>query len=215
MLISRIVSLFAGALLSAVILRKKDTGPSRSDLEEVQKKFTEDLAQHDSRLQGLRQELETMATSATVSPDAAVLDLTARLAELQPKIEAMARQLAQKPDADMGELAARISQLQPKIEAVAAELAPKFDRRINELAVQVDTLRQIVSGQDQKLQATNKVVVAIEQLLTSKMAEFDQRLEMQGRTLQAMNSSIAQSDGLLERVLDLVQAAPQSAGEPR
>ena len=219
MFISRILTLLAGALIGAVIVQKKEDAPAgtpwRTDLEDFEKKFTEHLSARDSRIEGLRQQFEAIVSDLAAKPDGAVADLTARLAELQPKIEAMARQLAQKPDARIDELAERIGRLQPKIEAVAAELAPKFDRRINDLAAQVEGLRQTVTAQDQKVQATNQVVIAIERMLNTKMAEFDKRLEAQGRTLQAMNSSIAQSDELLERVLDLVQTAPPSAGEPR
>ena len=77
----------------------------------------------------------------------------------------------------------------------------------------VEDLQKRVSAHDQKLQATDQVVVAIEQLLTSKIADFDQRIEAQERSLLAMNSSIAQGDELLERVLDLVQnLSPLPAG---
>lgn len=217
--ISRILSLLAGALIGAVILQKKEDAPAgspwRTELEELQKRFTQHLSAQDSRMEGLRQQFEVMVADLAAKPDGSVTDLTAQLAELQPKIEAMARQLAQTPDNRLDELAARIGQLQPKIEAVAAELAPKFDRRINELAAQVDGLRQTVGAQEQKLQATNRIVIAIEEMLSSKMAEFEKRLEAQGRTLEAMNSSIAQSDELLERMLDLVRTATVSAGEPR
>jgi len=233
--ISRILTLLAGALIGAVVLRKKETSrtegtPWRADLEELQNKLTEHLTTQDGRLDDLRQQSEAIVAEASSRSSEPAADLTARLADLQPKIEAMARQLEQPPDGRIDELAVRISQLQPKIEALAVELAPKPDPRVDAISLRLDAvesktipqiqgqvadLRQAVSAQDQKFQAANRVVIAIEQMLTTKMAEFGQRLEAQGRTLQAMNSSIAQSDELLERVLDLVQAGPQSVGEPR
>jgi chromosome segregation ATPase len=231
---SRILTLFAGALISAVILRKREASPAggtpwSADLEELQKRLTEILTTQDGRLDDLRQQFEAMVAEASARSSEPAADLTARLADLYPKIEAMARKLEQQPDRRIDELAVRIGQLQPKIEALAMERAPRPDPRVDAVSARLDAvesntiaqlqgqvaeLRQAVVAQDQRLQAANKVVIAIEQMLATKMVEFDRRLEVQGRTLQAMNSSIAQSDELLERLLDLVQAGPQSAGEP-
>jgi prefoldin subunit 5 len=207
--ISRILTLLAGALISAVILKKRENSnpaatPWSPDLKALESKFLERL-------------------------DARDTELTARLAEFQPKIEALAVELAVKPDSRIDDLAAQLTRLQPKIEALAGGLAPKFDPRVDDLAAQMATLQPRiealaaglasveakVSVHDQKLQATGQVVVAIEQLLTSKIADFNDRIEAQGKTLQAMNSSIAQGDELLERVLDLVQNLTPGAAEPR
>ena len=209
MSISRILALLAGALISAVVLKRKENSnagakPWRTDLDELQAKFTQQLDSRDN-------------------------ELAARLAELQPKMEALAVELTTRPDGRIDDLASQLTRLQPKIEALALELAPKSDPRVDDLTVRlaaveskahmtadkVEDLQERVNTQDRKLEATNQVVVAIEQLLNSKIADFDQRIEAQGRSLQAMNSSIAQSDELLERVLDLVQNLSPLPAESR
>jgi chromosome segregation ATPase len=196
--ISRILTVLAGALIGAVVFRRRESAgagarPWSTDLEALQSKFTRQLDSRDTAL-------------------------AARLAEFRPKLEAVAAG----PDARIEELAAQLTRLQPKIEALAVELAPKLDPRVDELSARlaaveskanstqsrVDHFEQKLDVQDQKLQATNQTVVAIEQMLADKMAGFE-------RTLQAMNSSIAQSDELLERVLDLVQSLTPVAAEPR
>jgi chromosome segregation ATPase len=205
---SRILTLLAGAFISALVLRRNDSKPGeapwRPELEDLHKKLQTHLDVRDA-------------------------ELAARIAGFQPDIRALAAELNATPDTSLDELAGRMAQLQSKIEAVATGLA-KPDPRLEAIAVRmiaaeartaaieakVGDLEQKAGTQDQRLQATSKVVVAIEQLVTSKIAEFDQRIESQGRSLQAINSSIAQSDELLERVLNLVQniSAPAETRAP-
>jgi chromosome segregation ATPase len=238
--ISRILTLLAGALISAALLKRKENSnagakPWRTDLGELQAKFTRQLDSRDNelaaRLAEFQPKMEALAVELAVRPDGRIDDLAAQLTRLQPKIEALALELAPKPDPRVDDLAAQMARLQPRIEALAAASAPKPDPRVDDLTVRlaaveskahttadkVEALKERVNTQDQTLQATNQVVVAIEQLLNSKIADFDQRIEAQGRSLQAMNSSIAQSDELLERVLDLVQnlsPVPAESREP-
>jgi hypothetical protein len=163
--------------------------------------------------------------------------LAAGLAKPDPRTDSLAARLSAVESRPVPEAA---PQLDPRVDGLdarlaamearpAAEAAPKPDPRVEAIAVRltavesraaatdgkVAELEQKVGTQDQRLQATNKVVVAIEQLLTAKIAEFDQRVESQARSLQAMNSSIAQSDEMLERVLDLVQNLSPAAPETR
>src|SRR5690348_10070244 len=103
MLFSRIVTLLAGALVSAVVLRwkddaKADDAPWRPELEALHKKLLGHLDTRDA-------------------------ELADRIAGFQPRIEALAAELNLTPDGRIDELAAGIAQLQPKIEALAAGLA--------------------------------------------------------------------------------------------
>src|SRR5689334_6549199 len=116
MLFSRILTLLAGALVSAVVLRWKDDSkgneaPWRPELEDLHKKLLVHLDTRDA-------------------------ELVARIAEFQPRLEAMAAGLNVAPDGRIDELAARITQLQPKIEALAAGLA-KPDPRMDSLAARL------------------------------------------------------------------------------
>jgi septal ring factor EnvC (AmiA/AmiB activator) len=120
------------------------------------------------------------------------------MTQLQSKIEAVATGLA-KPDARLEAITARMNAAETRTTAIETKVAD---------------LEQRLGTQDQRLQAASKVVVAIEQLVSSKIAEFDQRIESQGRSLQAINLSIAQSDELLERVLNMVQSISAPAEPP-
>src|SRR4051794_32911386 len=100
---ARIVTLLAGALVSAVVLRWKDESkgneaPWRPELEDLHKKLLAHLDVRDA-------------------------ELAARIADFQPRIDALAEELKIVPDGRIDELAIRIAQLQPKIEALAAGLA--------------------------------------------------------------------------------------------
>jgi septal ring factor EnvC (AmiA/AmiB activator) len=237
MVFSRILTLLAGALVSAVVLRWKDdkakdanTAPWRPEIEELHKKLMLHLDERDAglaaRIAEFQPRIEALAAELKVEPDTRLDELAVRIGQLQPKIEALAAGLA-KPDPRIESLATRLAAVESR--PVAVETAHKPDPRVEAIAVRLTAvesratatedklgeLAQKVVQQDQRMQATNKVVVAIEQLLTSKIGEFDQRIEAQGRSLQAMNSSIAQSDELLERVLDLVQNLAPAVMETR
>lgn len=257
---SRILTLLAGAFVSAVLLRRKENpnaAPWRPELEELQKKFTEHLTSHDTSLGEFQKRFETALGEIMPAPDGRIDELAVRVAALHPKIEAIASELATpRSDNRLNDLAGQVASLQPRIEAIATELAAKTDPRVDDLierlaglqpklealaagtapqpdpridqldarvsAVeskadatqdQVASLEQKVNTNDQKLQATSQVVLSLEQLFTQRLGDLDRRLAEQGRSLEAMNSSIAQSDELLERVLDLVQNLP--VAEPR
>jgi|SRR5581483_7694305 len=238
MLFSRSLTLLAGALVSAVVLKWKEdktdrtNAPWRAELDALEKKLLvhvdERHAERDAelaaRISEIQPRIEAMAAEMTLTPDGRLDELAGRIARLQPKIEALAAGLA-RPDPRMDNLATRLAAVESRPATV--EMAPRPDPRVEGIAVRLTAvesrtsaneskiaeMEQKIAAQDQRMQATNKVVLAIEQLLASKINEFDQRLEAQSRSLQAMNSSIAQSDELLERVLDLVQNL--SPVEPR
>jgi chromosome segregation ATPase len=234
MLFSRIVTLLAGAIISAVVLRWKDDSktndaPWRPELEDLHQKLMVHLDSRDAelatRISEFQPRIEALAAELKILPDGRIDELATRIAQLQPKIEALAAGLM-KPDPRMDSLAARLAAVEsrpvhteaprtdPRVEAIAVRLTA-VESRATTTEGKIGELEQKLVAQDQRLQATNKVVVAIEQMMTAKMNEFDQRLESQGRSLQVMNSSIAQSDELLERVLDLVQNLSPATPEPR
>ena len=129
MLFSRIVTLLAGALVGAVVMRWKDDtkakdAPWRPDLDDLHKKL---LVHLDSR-------------------DA---ELAARIADFQPRIEALAAELKVVPDGRIDELAVRIAQLQPKIEALAAGLA-KPDPRVEAIAVRLTAVESRAGTKDNR-----------------------------------------------------------------
>lgn len=56
-------------------------------------------------------------------------------------------------------------------------------------------------------------MVALDELTTGKVADLDKRLQAQSRSIDALNTTVAQTDDLLERVVDSIQSLPHAAEE--
>jgi len=106
----------------------------------------------------------------------------------------------------------------------------------------VDELRRSLAGLDSRLQAkeaadesrfaqveakleehatrladvpsTSQIVAAMEQLLSKTMSSLDQRLTTQAESIEVLRTAVAQTDGLLERVLESIDSL-QSYNETR
>jgi uncharacterized coiled-coil protein SlyX len=50
--------------------------------------------------------------------------------------------------------------------------------------------------------STSQIVAAMEQLLSKTMTSLDERLTTQAHSIEALNTTVTQTDGLLERVLE-------------
>jgi uncharacterized coiled-coil protein SlyX len=62
--------------------------------------------------------------------------------------------------------------------------------------------------------STSHIVAAMEQLLSRTMTSLDERLSAQAHSIEVLKTTVAQTDGLLERVLeslDLLQSHSESA----
>lgn len=63
--------------------------------------------------------------------------------------------------------------------------------------------------------STTQIVAAMEQLLQRTMATLDERLSAQAHSIDVLKTTVSQTDSLLERVLeslDALQPYPESAG---
>jgi hypothetical protein len=60
--------------------------------------------------------------------------------------------------------------------------------------------------------STSQIVSAMEELLSKTMSSLDERLNSQARSIETLKTTVAQADGLLERVLeslDSLQTVPE------
>jgi uncharacterized coiled-coil protein SlyX len=65
--------------------------------------------------------------------------------------------------------------------------------------------------------STTQIVAAMEQLLSKTMASLDERLTTQAHSIEVLKTTVSQTDGLLERVLeslDSLQTYSDSADSP-
>ncbi len=61
--------------------------------------------------------------------------------------------------------------------------------------------------------STSQIVAAMEQLLTKTMSSLDDRLSTQAHSIEVLKTTVSQTDGLLERVLESLDSL-QSFAEP-
>ncbi len=68
-----------------------------------------------------------------------------------------------------------------------------------------------------QIPSTAQIVAAMEELLSAKMASFDQRLEAQSASIERLKNTVAQTDILLERVLGCLngEMAYDATGTPK
>src|SRR5215470_14907316 len=82
------------------------------------------------------------------------------------------------------------ARLQSREETDAARFA-QIELRLEEQAAKL-----------QDVPSTAQIVAAMEQLLTRTMASLDDRLTTQAHSIEVLKSTVSQTDGLLERVLE-------------
>ena len=61
--------------------------------------------------------------------------------------------------------------------------------------------------------STSQIVAAMEQLLSRTMASLDERLSTQAKSIEVLKTTVSQTDGLLERVLESLDSL-QSYSDP-
>ena len=68
-----------------------------------------------------------------------------------------------------------------------------------------------LAGHEAKLAeipSTTQIVNAMEQLLSKTMSSMDERLTTQARSIEVLKTTVSQTDGLLERVLESLDSLP-------
>jgi len=83
------------------------------------------------------------------------------------------------------------------------------DARLGQIEIQLAAHSAALSD----VPSTSQIVKAMEQLLSSAMASLDERLSGQARSIDVLKTTVSQTDGLLQRVLEALDTL-QSYSEP-
>jgi len=87
-----------------------------------------------------------------------------------------------------------LADLEARIQAREAADAERF--------AQIEVRLEEQAAKLQEVPSTAQIVAAMEQLLTRTMSSLDDRLTTQAHSIEVLKSTVSQTDGLLERVLE-------------
>jgi chromosome segregation ATPase len=107
--------------------------------------------------------------------------------------------------APASEMKSGLSELEARIATLEAANATRFGRIEAKLEEHDTRLTDVPS--------TAQIVSAMEQILARTMSSLDERLNVQSRSIESLKTAVAQTDGLLERVLESLDSL-QSFTEP-
>jgi uncharacterized coiled-coil protein SlyX len=105
---------------------------------------------------------------------------------------------------ELQDLKRSITEIDAKLAAQETANASRFG--------QVETQLQEHAGKLADVPSTKQIVDAMEQLLSRTMTSLDERLTTQASSIEGLKATVAQTDGLLERVLESLDTL-QTYGE--
>jgi chromosome segregation ATPase len=106
----------------------------------------------------------------------------------------VSRREGSKTDAGTGELKNAINNLENRLTAQESANA----NRLSQIEARLDEHASKLA----EVPTTSQIVGAMEQLLAKTMASLDERLTAQAQSIEVLKTTVAQTDGLLERVLE-------------
>ena len=147
--------------------------------------------------------------SSAPGPDAgplkqSVVDLEARLAALENG-GAQHAAGAETAHGNPAETLAAVASL----EATVASLTTRYDGRLGALETQVKDHEAKLK----ELPTLAQVVSTMEEMLSSTMSGLDQKLSDQVKSIDVLKTTVAQSDELMERVLDSIYSLQNHVAE--
>ena len=104
------------------------------------------------------------------------------------------RERAGMDSAAVDELKRSLAALEGRLQAREATDAARFAQIDTRLEEHADKLKDVPS--------TSQIVAAMEQLLSKTMASLDDRLTTQAHSIEVLQTTVSQTDCLLERVLE-------------
>ncbi len=113
------------------------------------------------------------------------------------------------PKQEIGELKATLAELESRLRAHERDTGIRFDQ----LEATVDQHESRLA----EIPSTQQIVGAMEQLLAKTMTSLDERLAAQSHSIDVLKTTVSQTDDLLERVLesiDALQPAQDAAIKP-
>ena len=115
------------------------------------------------------------------------------------------RERAGMDSAALDELKVSLAGLEARLQAREAADAARFAQVETRLEEHDDKLKDVPS--------TGQIVAAMEQLLSKTMASLDDRLTTQAHSIEVLQTTVSQTDSLLERVLESLDSL-QTFTEP-
>ena len=155
-------------------------------------------------------------SSATASPDAgrlkeSVEDLEARLTALEG-VENRHTVIEGNLSGDASNALAAIAALESNV----ASLTARYDNKLAEVEGRIGAHETKLGDHDAKLKempTLAQVVSTMEEMLSSTMSGLDNKLSEQVRSIEVLKTTVAQSDELMERVLDSIYSLQSHVAE--
>jgi hypothetical protein len=97
-------------------------------------------------------------------------------------------------DPAVAELKESIAKLESQLQSNQVSVAERFQQVDARLDEQAAKLAEVPS--------TSQIIGAMEQILARSMASLDERLASQAHSIEVLRTTVSQTDGLLERVLE-------------
>jgi hypothetical protein len=108
--------------------------------------------------------------------------------------------------ADVRDLKTAVSNLESRIAAQEAANANRL--------TQIETRLDEHAGKLAEIPSTSQIVSAMEHLLAKTMSSLDERLTSQAHSIDLLKTTVSQTDGLLERVLESLDSLQNEAESP-
>jgi hypothetical protein len=121
----------------------------------------------------------------------------------------LARPRRERAGADPAELAA--------LRRSVSELESRLAARTEAQAVRLNQVETRLDDHEAKLAvapSTAQIVSAMERLLSGAMSSLDERLATQAQAIDILKTTVSQTDGLLERVLESLDSLQTYPGAP-
>ena len=103
---------------------------------------------------------------------------------------------------EIAELKDSVAKLEERVAAQEASTIERFQHVDSRLDEQAAKLAEVPS--------TTQIIGAMEQILARSMASLDERLASQAHAIEVLRATVSQTDGLLERVLESLEAYSES-----
>jgi len=108
-----------------------------------------------------------------------------------------------------GASAADLHDLKKSLAELEGRLTAQETATANRLTV-IETRMDEHTAKLADVPSTSQIVAAMEQLLSKTMANLDERLTAQAHSIEVLKTTVSQTDGLLERVLESLDSLQAS-----
>jgi hypothetical protein len=105
-------------------------------------------------------------------------------------------------DSSVADLKDSIKELEIRLEAKLDSRLQSHEASVSERFQQVETRLEEQAAKLADVPSTAQIVGAMEQILARSMASLDERLANQSHSIEVLRTTVSQTDGLLERVLE-------------